>query len=73
MTKISHRPLAAAVLAAGLCLLARDAHSAPGVQDELINRPTGPYLCLTREGRDLERHEPWLSQAQGRCRNFGTD
>ena len=65
--------LAAAVIAAGLILLADSALAAPGVQDELINRPISPFLCLTRQRHDLGWQDPWLAWEQGRCRRFRID
>jgi hypothetical protein len=73
MTKTANHPLAAAILAAGLSLFACDTHAQPVVQDELINRPINPLLCLNRPGFEHARHEPWDARAQRRCRGFGAD
>jgi hypothetical protein len=73
MTETTSHLLAAAVFAAGLILLADSAHAAPGMQDELINRPISPFLCLTWQRHELGRHDPWLAWEQGRCRRFDID
>jgi len=65
--------LAAALLAAALGLLAGDAPAAPRVQDELINRPANPFLCLTWQGFDQERYDPWHARGLGRCGVFDVD